>query len=209
MGRAFGSTVATAAVAVLLALVPPVLPSRVVPGESGAAAALALEAGCAPAAESADLDAPGAEYFDGAARGTTADDLMQFAVAYNSIRAANCLPPLPATNFVHDLCLEERLAWMAGDPSDDPASAWGHDGVARSDGVPVAGCDGNLAGGTDNTAGVLAEKWWDSPTHRASLYRPEASEGLDRVCIAFAAVHGGPPDEPRSFVRASARWTEC
>ena len=216
MRRALGSTVATAAVTVLLALATPMLPS-VVGTLSGAAPSTAsptgsapeLDARCSGDAAAADLTAPGRDYFAGAASGTTSHDLTEFAAAYNGIRVANCLDPLPAANFVHDECLEERLAWMAGDPSTDPASAWGHDGTARSDGLPVAGCDGNLAGGTGNTAAIVAEKWWDSLEHRASLYRPDSTGPLEDACIAFAMTHGGVPDESPSFTRASARWVEC
>jgi hypothetical protein len=98
---------------------------------------------------------------------------------------------------------------MAADPSEDPASAWGHEGSIRSDGVPSVGCDGNLAGGTGNTGATAAQKWWESSAHRASLYRPGNAEPLGGVCIAFAMTHGGVPDESPSFVRAAARWTEC
>ena len=71
-----------------------------------------------------------------------------------------------------DGCMETRLVWMAEDPSTDPMSAWGHMGSQRSDGVPSRGCDGNLAGGSGNTGATVAQKWWNSLSHRLSLYKP-------------------------------------
>lgn len=141
----------------------------------------------------------------GGVGGTTSGDLASFASTYNSIRADNCLPPV--SYFVYDSCMEQRLFWMAEDPSEDPASAWGHSGSQRSDGVPSVGCDGNLAGGYGNDGAEVASKWWDSPAHRASLYRPGDDTG--GVCIAFAMTHGGIPNEPYEFIRAAARWTGC
>jgi hypothetical protein len=100
-----------------------------------------------------------------------------------------------------------RLFWMAEDPSEDPASAWGHMGSVRSDGLPSTGCDGNLAGGSGNTGATVAQKWWDSLPHRASLYRPGSAIG--GVCILFAMTHGGVPNEQYDFTRAAARWVDC
>ncbi|MFD1715497.1 hypothetical protein ACFSBZ_13575 [Amnibacterium flavum] len=148
--------------------------------------------------------------FDGGAiTGTSSDDLAEFATRFNEIRVENCLDPVPVENFRYGACMEQRLVWMAEDPSTDPASAWGHEGSVRSDGVPSVGCDGNLAGGSDNTGVTVAQKWWDSPAHRASLYRPDIAEVDDDVCVVFAMTHGGIPNEPASFARAAARWTHC
>jgi hypothetical protein len=143
----------------------------------------------------------------GGVQGTTSDDLASFAAAYNSIRVANCLDPIPMSNFRYDSCMEDRLFWMAEDPSEDPASAWGHMGSQRSDGVPSYGCDGNLAGGSGNSGATVAQKWWNSTAHRNSLYRP--SSGIGGACIYFAMTHGGVPNEPYSFTRAAARWGGC
>jgi hypothetical protein len=104
--------------------------------------------------------------------------------------------------------------WMADDPSTDPASAWGHTGTAvRSDGVPIVGCDGDLAGGSGDTAASVANDWWVSLDHRASLYQPTYSGNVASVCIAFAISHGGInvplPNEPYSFTRAAAYWYSC
>ena len=140
-------------------------------------------------------------------QGRTSDDLASFAAAYNSIRVANCLSPVPMSNFRYDSCMEDRLFWMAEDPSPDPASAWGHMGSVRSDGVPSYGCDGNLAGGSGNSGATVAQKWWNSTAHRNSLYRPNS--GIGGVCIYFAMTHGGVPNEPYSFTRAAARWGGC
>jgi hypothetical protein len=149
--------------------------------------------------------APGASSAQGVP-GTTSDDLASFAYAYNSIRVANCLDPIPYGNFYYDSCMEARLFWMAESPSPDPLDAWGHEGSTRIDGVPSTGCDGNLAGGSGNTGATVASKWWESSAHRASLYRPGSSIG--GACIAFAMTHGG-IDEPYSFTRAAARWVGC
>lgn len=145
---------------------------------------------------------------DGAITGTSPDDLALFARSFNDIRTNNCLAPLPVSNFRYDSCLEERLIWMAEDPSTDPASAWGHIGSVRSDGLPSVGCDGTLAGGDGTTAGSAALKWWDSMANRQVLYRPDSPELTDE-CIGFAIVHGGLPDEPASFTRAAAARTGC
>jgi hypothetical protein len=141
--------------------------------------------------------------------GTTTQDVAQFAVAVNAIRVANCLPPIPLANFRYDSCMEARLFWMAESPSLDPMDAWGHMGSKRIDGVPSPGCDGNLAGGFNNTAATVAQKWWTSTSHRASLYRPTITTSTARVCILFAMTHGGVPNEPYEFARAAARWVSC
>jgi hypothetical protein len=122
---------------------------------------------------------------------------------------ANCLPPVPMANFRHDSCMEDRLFWMAEDPSLDPMSAWGHIGSQRSDGVPSVGCDGNLAGGSSDSGASVAQKWWDSSGHRASLYKPTVTGSTAGVCIRFAMTHGGLPAEPATFTRAAARWGNC
>ena len=149
--------------------------------------------------------APGAYSAQGVA-GTTSDDLASFAYQFNAIRIANCLDPIPYGNFYYDSCMEARLFWMAESPSPDPLDAWGHIGSKRIDGVPSVGCDGNLAGGTSNTGATVATKWWESLSHRASLYRPPNATG--GVCIALAVTHGG-IDEPTSFTRAAASWRSC
>lgn len=161
--------------------------------------------GCPAAAGGSVGSAPGATSAGGVA-GTTSDDLASFAYQYNAIRMANCLEPISYGNFRYDSCMEARLFWMAESPSPDPLDAWGHIGSVRIDGVPSTGCDGNLAGGSGNTGATVAQKWWDSTSHRASLYRPGSS--IAGACIAFAMSHGG-IDEPASFVRAAARWTTC
>jgi hypothetical protein len=142
-------------------------------------------------------------------QGTTTDDLVTFALAYNAKRAANCLKPVPLGNFRYDSCMEQRLFWMAEDPSTNPASAWGHIGTQRSDGVPSVGCDGNLAGGMSNTGSTVALKWWDSTAHRTALYKPTYTGSTANVCIYFAMTHGGIPNEPYAFTRAAARWVGC
>jgi hypothetical protein len=145
----------------------------------------------------------------GGVGGTTSGDLASFASTYNAIRVANCLDPVPMSNFRYDSCMEQRLFWMAEDPSEDPMSAWGHMGSVRSDGVPSVGCDGNLAGGSGNTGATVATKWWNSTSHRKSLYRPTYAGGMGGVCIYFAMTHGGIPNEGSSFTRAAARWGGC
>ena len=161
-------------------------------------AAIGGSAGGAPATTSA-----------GGVAGTTSSDLASFAGRYNEIRVANCLPPVPFGNIRYDSCMEQRLFWMAEDPSTDPMSAWGHIGSQRSDGVPSVGCDGNLAGGSGNTGSTVAQKWWDSSGHRASLYKPGNTGSMAGTCILFAMTHGGVPNEPYSFTRAAARWVNC
>lgn len=142
-------------------------------------------------------------------KGTTTADLALFAQAYNAKRVQNCLKPIPMANFRYDACMETRLFWMAEDPSTDPTSAWGHIGSKRSDGVPSVGCDGNLAGGMNNTGETVARKWWDSTGHRTALYRPSYKGSTASVCIYFAMTHGGIPNEPEAFTRAAARWGSC
>jgi hypothetical protein len=141
--------------------------------------------------------------------GTTSSDLAAFAHKMNAVRVANCLKPIPLSNYKYDSCMEKRLFWIAEDPSTNPNSAWGHIGSKRSDGKPSVGCDGNLAGGSGNTGATVAQKWWDSLEHRASLYRPSYDSSTSHVCILFAMSHGGVPNEPSSFTRAAARWTSC
>lgn len=141
--------------------------------------------------------------------GTGSEDLQGFATKYNDIRIANCLSTVPTANFRLGACIEERLIWIAEDPSEDPLSAWGHDGTERSDGEPPVGCDANLAGGPTTTGTVAAEKWWISEPHRVSLYRPEYGGPVDNVCVDFAMTHGGLPDESASFARAGAVWGDC
>lgn len=141
--------------------------------------------------------------------GTTTGDIQSFSSTFNAIRAQNCLDAIPAGNFRYDSCMEQRLFWMAEDPSTDPSSAWGHIGSQRSDGVPSRGCDGNLAGGSGNSGSTVATKWWNSLEHRLSLYRPSYAGSTGGVCINFAMSHGGIPNEPSSFTRAAARWVSC
>ena len=181
-------------------------------GEAAAPLAPSIASGspACPATESGDIGtAPARVAAGGFVTGTTSDDLATFAETYNSIRVANCLPPVPPANFRYDACMEDRLTWMAEDPSTDPASAWGHLGTIRSDGAPSVGCDGNLAGGSDNSGATMAGKWWDSLPHRASLYQPDFAGVIDTVCIHFAMTHGGVPDEPSTFTRGAARFGVC
>ncbi|GGK90991.1 hypothetical protein GCM10007382_08920 [Salinibacterium xinjiangense] len=186
--------------------VPKSVPLIVGSGAVNTGAAGAPQApGCPAAAGGSVGSAPGVTSAGGVA-GTTSNDLASFAFQYNAIRMANCLEPISYSNFRYDSCMEARLFWMAESPSPDPLDAWGHIGSVRIDGVPSTGCDGNLAGGSGNTGATVAQKWWDSTSHRASLYRPGSSIG--GACIAFAMSHGG-IDEPASFVRAAARWTTC
>lgn len=153
--------------------------------------------------------APGVSAGDGMITGTSSGDLASFATHYNTIRVANCLQPVPMANIRYDSCLEARLIWMAEDPSEDPTSAWGHIGSARSDGVPSVGCDGNLAGGSGDSGATAAQKWWDSTAHRNSLYKPSYAGATAGVCVYFAMTHGGVPNESYSFSRAAARWGGC
>jgi hypothetical protein len=146
-------------------------------------------------------------------------DLASFAATYNAIRVANCLQPVPMSHFRWDSCMQTRLQWMANDPSVNPAHTWGHMGVRSlapdpntgqyySDTNPSVGCDGNLAGGTGNSGATVAQKWWNSLPHRASLYRPSFEGTTNSVCIYFAMTHGGNGD-PSDFARAAARWGGC
>ncbi|MFC5503490.1 hypothetical protein ACFPJ4_14670 [Lysinimonas soli] len=164
-----------------------------------------------PAQGSGGGSAPGVadSLGQGMITGTTTADIQSFSSTFNAIRAQNCLDAIPAGNFRYDSCMEQRLFWMAEDPSTDPSSAWGHMGSVRSDGVPSRGCDGNLAGGSGNTGATVATKWWNSLEHRLSLYRPSYSGSTAGVCIYFAMSHGGIPNEPSSFTRAAARWGGC
>ncbi len=183
---------------------PPVSESGAASGTNERRAALEAQGlSCPGYSAGSTSGAPSASSSQGVA-GTTSADLASFAAQYNSIRAANCLEPI--RYFYYDSCMEARLFWMAESPSPDPMDAWGHMGSTRSDGVPSVGCDGNLAGGSNNTGSTVASKWWESSSHRASLYRPGSS--VSGACIAFAMTHGG-IDEPYSFVRAAARWTSC
>lgn len=152
--------------------------------------------------------APGATSAGGVG-GTTSADLASFAQTYNAIRVANCLDPVPMSNFRYDACMEARLFWIAEDPSPDTSSAWGHSGTPRSDGVPAVGCDGNLAGGSGNTGATVAQKWWNSASHQKSLYRPTYAGSMSGVVICFAMVHGGLPNDGYGFTRAAARWGGC
>ena len=147
-------------------------------------------------------------------------DLASFAAAYNAIRVANCLQPVPMSHFRYDSCMAQRLQWMANDPYPDPNNTWGHAGVRSinpdpnngqyySVTVPSVGCDGNLAGGTGNSGATVAQKWWNSLSHRASLYRPTFTGNTANVCINFAMVHGGIPNDGYNFTRAAARWVSC
>ncbi len=150
--------------------------------------------------------------------GTTSNDIQSFSATMNAIRVANCLPPIASSNFRYDPCMEQRLYWMAEDPSTNPGNTWGHtgvkslapaaDGVYYSDAVASKGCDGNLAGGSGNSGASVAQKWWDSLPHRASLYRPSVGSTAG-VCIYFAMTHGGTPGENPGFARAAARWGSC
>ncbi len=168
---------------------------------------------CPAAIGGSTAGAPGASDPSGIP-GTTSGDIASFASEYNAIRVANCLTPIPFANIRYSDCLQQRLWWMADDPSTNPLSAWGHTGTAvRSDGVPIVGCDGDLAGGTGYTGASVADAWWASSDHRSSLYQPSFSGNLAGVCIAFAMSHGGVnvpgPNEPYSFTRAAAYWYTC
>ncbi len=180
-------------------------------GASVRRAARAAAGASCPAAGGGGGSAPGIAdpQGQGMITGTTTGDIQSFSSTYNAIRAQNCLDPIPAGNFRYDPCMEDRLFWIAEDPSEDPNSAWGHSGTPRSDGVPARGCDGNLAGGSGNSGATVAQKWWASVPHRLSLYRPSYTGGTGGVCIYFAMVHGGIPNEPSSFTRAAARWGGC
>lgn len=182
----------------------------------GAQAAAAPAQQAAPAAPACPSSigggaggAPGGSTGSGIGR-TTNDDLAGFAAAYNAIRVANCLEPVPYGNFRYSSCMEDRLVWMAEDPDPNPVNTWGHAGTignSYAQSVPDRGCDGNLAGGSGNSGATMAQKWWDSSAHRASLYKPGSS--VAGVCITFAMIHGGLPNDGYGFTRASARWGGC
>ena len=168
---------------------------------------------CPTAIGGSTAGAPGAADASGIP-GTTSADIASFASQYNAIRVANCLAPVPFANIRYSTCLQQRLWWMADDPSTNPLSAWGHTGTAvRSDGLPIVGCDGDLAGGTGYSGASVASAWWNSSDHRSSLYQPNYSGNVAGVCIAFAVSHGGvnvpAPNEPASFTRAAAYWYGC
>lgn len=171
------------------------------------AAALASGTACPAPAAGAVTDETGGTVSPLGVAGTQQDDLVVFAQTFNAIRVENCLEPIPYENFTWSSCMEQRLFWMAEDPSTDPLSAWGHLGSQRSDGKPSVGCDGNLAGGPGNTGSTVAWKWWVSDAHRDSLYRPASDSS--GACIAFAMTHGGIPNEGADFTRAAARWYDC
>jgi len=164
--------------------------------------------GCPSAVSGTVGSAPGKVSPKGV-KGTVSSDLSSFAYAYNKIRVAHCLKPIALSHFRYGACMETRLFWMAEDPSLDPSSAWGHIGTVRSNGVPSVGCDGNLAGGMDNTGATVATKWWNSTAHRTSLYKPSYTGSVSNVCIYLAMTHGGVPNEPYAFTRAAAIWTSC
>jgi hypothetical protein len=168
---------------------------------------------CPAAIGGSTAGAPGASDAEGVP-GTTSADINSFAAEYNALRVANCLAPMPLANIRYSDCLQQRLWWMADDPSTNPLSAWGHTGTAvRSDGVPIVGCDGDLAGGTGYTGASVADAWWASLDHRASLFQPSYTGSMANVCIAFAMSHGGinvpAPNEPYSFTRSAAYWYSC
>ncbi|QEO08692.1 hypothetical protein [Protaetiibacter larvae] len=172
------------------------------------AARAAAGQSCPAAIGGAPGGAPGAVSAGGVG-GTTSADLASFAQAFNAIRVANCLEPVPMANFRYDPCMEQRLFWIAEDPSPDVNSAWGHNGTPRSDGLPAVGCDGNLAGGSGNTGATVAQKWWASASHQKALYRPSYAGSTSGVVICFAMVHGGLPNDGAGFARAAARWGGC
>ena len=173
----------------------------------------AARASVAPAPQPVADDGPSAPVVvdrASGASGTTVDDLDAFRAAYAAQRRAACLGDVPVGNVRHDACLEQYLFWIAGDPSPDPLSAWGHKGeVVRSDGVPPVGCDGTLAVGGHATGDVAAARWWDSAPHRLAVYRPDFRGDLADACIGFASVHGGAPDDGPDFVRSASRWSAC
>jgi hypothetical protein len=193
---------------------PPTVPVPVPPSSSGTGTAerqavLASHGLSCPSATSGTVGGAPSKISAKGVHGTTSADLSAFAIAFNSTRVGNCLRPVPLANFRYDSCMETRLFWIAEDPSTNPASAWGHIGTVRSDGVPSVGCDGNLAGGMNNTGQTVAVKWWQSVPHRTALYKPSYTGSTAAVCIFFAMTHGGVPDEPTAFTRAAARWGSC
>jgi hypothetical protein len=177
--------------------------------QSAAPAAPAPPKACPSNVTGTPKTVPGTIVSGEGVEGTTDDDLASFALQYNAIRVANCLPPIPLANIRYDSCLQARMFWIAEDPSTNPASAWGH-GVPRSDGKKIVGCDGDIAGGMGDTGTTAAQKWWDSSDHRQSLYQPEwGNASYSNVCIGFAISHGGIPNDPVTFSRESARWEDC
>jgi hypothetical protein len=199
--------------------VPPPPPVSKADAASGTAARRAA-GGCPGAIGGETAGAPSA-VSPGGVQGTTSEDLASFAAQYNSVRVANCLKPVPFANIRYGACLEQRLFWMAQDPSTDPANTWGHagvrslapdaNGVYYSDAVPPYGCDANLAGGSSNSGATVANKWWGSTAHRNALYVPSFRGNIASICVYFAMTHGdsGLTAEPYSFTRASARWGGC
>ena len=106
--------------------------------------------------------------------------------------------------------MEQRLFWMAEDPSTDPSSAWGHIGSRAQRRRPVASAaTATSRAASGNSGATVATKWWNSLDHRLSLYRPSYTGSTGGVCIYFAMTHGGVPNEPSSFTRAAARWGGC
>ncbi|MEO8262412.1 MAG: hypothetical protein ABI566_07560 [Pseudolysinimonas sp.] len=200
--------VAEAAEKVAEATTTDAVPGAAPAAQSTPATPAAASAACPSNLTGPTSGAPGVVSAAGVA-GTTTADLDAFAAAYNAKRVANCLAPVPLANFRYDACMEQRLFWMAEDPSGDTSSAWGHIGSVRSDGLPSVGCDGNLAGGMNNVGATFARKWWDSTGHRISLYNPDYTGSMSTVCIYLAVSHGGVPDEPAAFARAAARWGAC
>ncbi|MCU1413662.1 MAG: hypothetical protein JWN80_1002 [Microbacteriaceae bacterium] len=194
----------------------PTTAANLTPSQRAAARAAAGQS--CPSGAGGGGSAPGGSDGKGVS-GTTSSDIQSFSAQFNAIRVANCLDPIPSSNFRYDSCMEQRLYWMAEDPSEDPGNTWGHagvqslapgpDGQLYSSEVPEFGCDGNLAGGSGNDGATVAQKWWDSLPHRLALYKPSYTGSTAGVCIYFAMTHGGVPDEPSSFTRAAARWASC
>lgn len=202
------SAIAAAIVLGVTAAGPAASAGPLLPERGGASGAMLTATGCPPAITGTTPTVPGRVSAKGVV-GTTTVDLAAFAKRFNAIRVANCLPPVPYRNFRYNACMETRLFWMAEDPSTNPLSAWGHIGSKRSDGVRSVGCDGNLAGGPGVTGATVADRWWASTSHRASLYKPSIRTSMANTCILFAMTHGGIPNEPYSFTRAAARWVTC
>ncbi|PRY68802.1 hypothetical protein B0I08_1036 [Glaciihabitans tibetensis] len=171
-------------------------------------ASAALASGCAAGDAGVGYGAAPSLVSGGGVAGTTSADLAAFGARFNAIRASACLPPIPPSNIRYDDCLQQRLFWVAEDPSTNRGSAWGHQ-PTRSDGAAVVGCDGNLAGGSGYTGATAADRWWQSPSHQQSLYRPASTANAASICIGFAMTHGGLPNEPASFARAAAVRYAC
>ena len=200
---------------------PPVTAASKASGTDARRAALAAQGlSCPGDVGGSTGSAPGA-VSSGGVQGTTSSDLASFAANFNAIRVANCLNPVPLANFVYDSCMENRLFWMAEDPSTNPNNTWGHigvvskeadaNGVLYTDAVPSVGCDGNLAGGQNMSGAGAASRWWISLPHRNSLYRPSTTGSTAGVCIYFAMSHGDGSlgAENYNFTRAAARWGGC